>query len=386
MPAARRLPLLPLLVLAALVIACGPGSSASPGQAASASPDAASGSPDSASASAEPSGSGSTSPSTSASSGSAEPSASLTGTLTIYSGRSEELVGPVIERFEQATGVDVEVRYAGTSELAATILEEGDNSPADVFFAQDAGALGAVAAEGRLAPLAQATLSKVDARFASDDGQWVGVSGRARVIAYDSRELTEDDLPDSITEFTDPAWNGRIGWAPTNGSFQAFVTAFRVLNGDDAAREWLEGIVANEPQTFDGNDAIITAIEAGNVDVGFVNHYYALQFADEAGGDFPVKNHFTEAGDPGALINVAGAGILTTAANPTAAGGFVDFLLSEESQMYFADETFEYPLIASVPTNEALPPLAEIQSPPIDLSDLADLEGTLDLLADAGVL
>jgi len=359
LPSARRLSRFSILALGvAMVAACGP--------AASASPDAAS-----------PAASGSAS---------AEPSPSLSGTLTVYAGRSEELVGPIIGQFETETGVGVEVKYAGTSELAATILEEGDRSPADIFFAQDAGALGAVAAEGRLAPLAEATLAKVDSRFASDDGQWVGVSGRARVIAYDSRAVTDDELPGSISGFTDPAWKGRIGWAPTNGSFQAFVTAFRVAAGDADARDWLESIVANEPRSYDGNDAIIAALEAGEIEVGFVNHYYALQAAAEAGPAFPVRNHFTEGGDPGALVNVAGAGILTTAANATAAAAFVDFLLAEESQQYFADETFEYPLSAGVPVNPALPPLAEIESPAIDLSDLADLEATLDLLRDAGVL
>lgn len=307
------------------------------------------------------------------------------GTLTVYAGRSEELVGPLIERFEAETGVSVEVNYAGTTDLAATILEEGDASPADVFFAQDAGALGAVAAEGLLAPLPGTTLDQVDARFRSDDGQWVGLSGRARVVVYDTRIHEDGDLPTSIEAFTDPAWSGKIGWAPTNASLQSFVTAYRVLEGDDAARAWLEGIVANEAKVYEGNGAVLAAVAAGEVEVGFINHYYLLQALAED-PSFPVANHFLAGDDPGSLINVAGAGILTTAPNPVAAQAFIDFLLTTESQQYFATETHEYPLIAGVEADPVLPPLADVASPDIDLSDLSDLEGTLQLLQEAGVL
>ncbi len=316
-------------------------------------------------------------------SGGATPAPS--GTLTIYSGRSEELVGPLIERFKAGTGLDVRVNYAGTTDLASTILEEGDASPADVFFAQDAGALGAVAAEGRLAPLPDTTLGLVDARFRSDDGNWVGVSGRARVVIYDTRALSEADLPPTIDAFTDSAWKGRIGWAPTNASFQSFVTAYRVLKGDAAAKTWLEAVQANEPKVYDGNDAVLAAVGAGEVEIGFVNHYYLMRQLIEQ-PDFPVANHFLAAGDPGALVNVAGAGILTTSKNPSAAQAFIDFLLSTESQEYFASETSEYPLVEGVAAGDALPPLSEIESPDIDLSDLSDLEGTLRLLQEAGVL
>jgi iron(III) transport system substrate-binding protein len=315
----------------------------------------------------------------------AEP-APLEGTLTVYSGRSESLVGPLVEQFEAATGVVLEVKYGDTAELAATILEEGDASPADVYFAQDAGALGAVAAEGRLAVLPSSVLDRVEARFRSPDGTWVGVSGRARVAAFDTRAVADPDLPDSILAFTDPVWKGKLGWAPTNGSFQAFVTAMRVIDGDAAARAWLEGIKANEPKVYEGNDAIIAALAAGEIEIGFVNHYYALRQAAEQGPNFPVANHFFTGGDPGALVNVAGAGVLTTSANPTAALAFVEFLVGDEAQQYFATETYEYPLVAGIEADDRLVPLDEIESPDIDLSDLSDLQGTLDLLTEVGIL
>ncbi len=307
------------------------------------------------------------------------------GSLEIYSGRSEELVDGVISLAEDATGIDLAVRYAGTSELAAQILEEGDNSPADVFFAQDAGALGALAKEGLLAPMPESVLSLVDARYRSPDGVWIGLSGRARVAVYNTDELTAADLPASILDFTDEAWNGRIGWAPENASFQSFVTALRVLEGEDAARAWLDGMIANAPITYEGNGAVVRAVASGEVQVGLVNHYYVYEIQAED-GVLPIANHFFAAGDPGSLINVAGIGILASSGDQDQALSLVEYLLGTEAQTYFAEQTFEYPLIADVPTADGLTPLSEVQGPDIDLSDLDDLEGTLTLLAEVGLL
>lgn len=321
-------------------------------------------------------------------SGSGQPAASIdtdTEALVVYSGRSEELVGPILEQFEEESGTDVEVRYGDTAEMANLILTEGENSPADVFFAQDAGALGAVAREGMLTALPDEVLDQVDPRFRSPDGEWVGISGRSRVVAYNTDNVSEDELPDTIFGFTEPEWSGRIGWAPTNGSFQAFVTALRVLEGDDRAREWLEGIQANEPRVYEGNNPALDAVISGEIDVAFINHYYLMQRLAED-PDVSAANYFLTDGDPGALVNVAGVGILTTSDDTDAAQAFVEFLLAPEAQGYFADETKEYPLVDGVEPDPALPPLAEIGTPDIDLSDLSDLEGTLELLQDVGIL
>ena len=233
--------------------------------------------------------------------------------LVVYSGRNEELVGPIIERFEEESGINVEVRYGDTAELAATILEEGQNSPADVFFSQDAGALGAVADEGILSPLPNDALNRVEERFRDPNGEWVGVSGRARVVVYNTEALSEGELPNSILDFTDPEWNGKIGWAPTNGSFQAFVTALRAIEGEDVAREWLEGIQANDPRRYENNLAILEGVASGEIDTGFVNHYYLFQLQEERGGNVPAANYYFQNGDPGSLVNVAGIVILNTA-------------------------------------------------------------------------
>jgi iron(III) transport system substrate-binding protein len=307
-------------------------------------------------------------------------------TLTIYSGRSESLVQPILDQFEEESGVKVSVRYGDTAELAATILEEGGNSPADVFFAQDAGALGALADAGLLKTLPSMVLDLAPSQYRSQADLWVGISGRARVVAYNTDVLSPDDLPDSIFGFTDAEWEGRIGWAPQNGSFQAFVTGLRVLEGDDAARDWLEGILANNPTEYPNNTTSVEGVANGEVDVAFVNHYYLYRFLDEEGDGFKARNHYTGPGDAGSLVNIAGAGILKTTNSNDLAEQFLKYMLGTTAQQYFADETYEYPVIEGIALQEGLIPLAEIRPPDIDLSDLSDLNGTLDLLRETGAL
>lgn len=317
----------------------------------------------------------------------ATPSTDDAGALIIYSGRSENLVAPLIERFATETGIRVEVRYGDTAEMAATILEEGSNSPADVFFGQDAGALGAMAKAGRLQTLPDALLERVPAQFRSADGGWVGISGRARVLAYNSNLVSPDELPQDVWDLTGEQWRGKVGWAPTNGSFQAFVTALRVLEGDERAAEWLQAMIANDVQPYPNNTAIVDATASGEISAGLVNHYYLYRFLAEQGDNFPARNYFFPSGGAGAMINIAGVGIVDTARNVDAALRFVEYLASPEAQQYFAEETNEYPLSdASIPLPADLPPLIAVQAPSLDLSDLDDLQGTLQMLQEVGAL
>jgi iron(III) transport system substrate-binding protein len=317
-----------------------------------------------------------------------QPTASpASGKLTVYSGRTENLVAPVIEQFETESGIDVEVRYGGTAEMAATIMEEGVNSPADVFFAQDAGALGALANEGRLVTLPDSILSQVDAKYRSAVGNWVGVSGRARTVIYNTDSVQPDELPANVYGLTDPKWQGRVGWAPSNGSFQAFVTAMRKLDGDEKTRQWLLDMIANDVQMYDGNAAIVNAVGAGEIELGLVNHYYLYEFLKEQGESFPAANYFFPEAGAGSIVNVAGVGIVDSAPNPTAAEQFVNYLLSTDAQQFFIDQTVEYPLAGSdLALNPQLKPLAEIAAPDLDLSVLEDLQGTLEMLEETGAL
>ncbi|MGH8825708.1 MAG: iron ABC transporter substrate-binding protein [Jiangellaceae bacterium] len=306
--------------------------------------------------------------------------------LVVYSGRQEALVQPIIDAFEEETGIEVSVRYGNTAQLAAQIIEEGDRTPADVYFSQDGGALGALTKEGMLAELPDDLLDTVDPRYRADDGTWIGTSGRARVIVYDPDQVTEDEVPDSIAELTDPQWKGKVGVAPSNASFEAFVTAMRVLEGEDAARDWLEGMAANDVQLFDNNVLILNAAEDGVVAMGLINHYYWYEQVAEEGLDaVPARLKFLPDGDPGALVNVAGIGVLAATDRADEAVEFAEYLLGGNAQSYFADDTKEYPLVEGIPIAEGLPPLESLQTPDIDLSDLDTLEVTLQMIEEAGL-
>lgn len=308
-------------------------------------------------------------------------------TLTVYSGRSQTLVHPILEAFGEYLGVDIDVRYGGSSSTAATLLEEGRNTPADVVFLQDPGSLGSLAGAGMLAELPQETLAKVDPRLRDPNGRWIGTSGRARTVIYNTDFIDPaTDLPDSILDFTAEEWRGRIGWAPWNGSFQAFVTALRLTEGDDVAREWLEGIRDNDARDYPNNVSIVQATANGEVEVGFVNHYYLERFLAEYGPDFKARNYYIGNGDPGALVLVAGAGILEASDNQHTAREFIDFLLSEPAQQYFTSDIKEYPVAAGVVPEGDLPPIESLNPPDVDLGNLTDLEGTLDLLRDVGIV
>jgi iron(III) transport system substrate-binding protein len=308
------------------------------------------------------------------------------GPLTIYSGREEELVAPLFEQFKEETGIDVEVRYGDSAELAATIAEEGENSPADVFFAQDPGSLGSV--ESQLDPLPDGILGRVPERFRDGERRWVGTSGRSRVIVYNTDVLSEDEVPDSVFALTDPKWKGRIGIAPTNASFQAFVTAMRLTAGDERTRQWLLDLRELSPKEYEKNTLIVEAAAAGEIDLGLVNHYY-LYVVKQEQPDAPIANHFLESGDPGALVSVAGAGVLVSSDQESDARSFVEFLLSDAGQRFYVDaaEEAEYPLVAGIAPKEGLPSLAQLEGPDVDLTSFgSEHEATIELLRETGYL
>ncbi len=304
--------------------------------------------------------------------------------LTIYSGREEKIMSPLIQKAEKDLGMDIEVRYGDSTELAIALIEEGKNSPADVFYAQDAGSLGAVAKEGRTLALPAQILNKVEKQFRSPVGQWIGVSGRARVIDYNTKLVNKNELPATVMQLTDPKWRGKIGWSPTNGSFQSFVTAMRLMQGDQKTLEWLKAMKANGAKAYSGNSAIVEALGRGEIGLGLVNNYYLYRFT-KTDPKFPVAIHHTR-GDAGALINVAGVAVLNTTDQKSDAEKFVAYMLSSEVQKYLTQQFYEYPLMKGIPVAHNQIPLNQLQPPQIDLSKLSDLKGTLSLLQEAGVL
>lgn len=307
--------------------------------------------------------------------------------LTLYSGRGESMVEPIISQFEKNTGISVAVRYGDTAQLAVLLQEEGSRSPADLYWGQDAGAMGALSKAGLLAALPEDIYEGLPGIYTSETGNWVAASGRARVVAYSPERTREDELPESVFDLTDERFEGRVGWAPTNGSFQSFITAMRVEHGDERTLEWLEGMKENGAVTFRNNTTQVQGIADGEVDFALVNSYYLPRFLD-SDAEFPVEQAFFADGDIGNLVNVAGIAVLESSSNQEAAVEFVRFLLSPAAQQYFTGNVYEYPVTRDViqnPVLEDFDRLLEV-SPQIDLDDLEDLEGTLNLLREAGLL
>lgn len=307
--------------------------------------------------------------------------------LTLYSGRGESFVAPMVQQFEANTGIKVNVRYGDTAALASLILEEGTRSPADLYWGQDAGAMGSLSKAGVLAELPASLYAGTYEIFSSNQRNWVSTSGRSRLLAYSTERASAEQIPDSIFDLAKPEFKGRVGWAPTNGSFQAFLTAMRVAEGEAKTEQWLRDMIANKPVVFRNNTTIIEGIANGDVDFGLVNNYYLPRFV-ASNANFPVKQGYFEAGDIGNLVNVAGAGVLATSRKQAEAIQFLEFLTSAPAQQYFTSVVNEYPILTEVIQNPVLGSTAELLrvSPRIDLDDLDDLEGTLALLRKVGLL
>ena len=305
-------------------------------------------------------------------------------TLVVYAGRSKSLVEPLVEKFQKETGVKVQVRYAGTTQLALAIVQEGSRSPADVFWAQDTGALELLTEKGLFTKLPDNLVQLTLPSFRSQEQTWAATSARGRTLAYAPARISKDALPASVFDLTDPKYKGRIGWAPTNASFQAFVTGMRAEHGEEKARQWLKGMMANEPKAYPRNSPILDGIAAGEVDLGLLNHYYLRRIKAQK-ADFPVEQTtFANQGDIGNLLFVAGAGVLKSSEKQALGQRFIRFLLSEGSQAFFTGNVYEYPVIEGVKDAQAAP--AVEAAPDLPYSKLSDLDGTLKMMRELGLL
>ena len=304
--------------------------------------------------------------------------------LTIYSGRSEAFIAPFFAEWEASTGIKLNVRYGDSAELSAQILEEGNNSPADLFLSQDAGSLGAIAQAGLLTQLPNNVAENIPAKYVATNREWVGVTGRIRVFAYDPNRVKI--LPTSVADLTKPIYKNQIGIAPTNASFQAFLTAMIENKGASFAKTWLEQIKANGVKIYLKNSAIVEAIDKGEISMGLTNHYYVWEVSEALGRPINVQNGYFAAGDLGNLINVSGAGVLASSTKQKAAQDLINFLTNAKIQQKFVSDTHEYSLIDGANPPEDLPEMNDIGAPAIDLSTLKNIKATQDLLIQVGLL
>lgn len=307
--------------------------------------------------------------------------------ITVYSGRSEDLVQGVIDAFEAETGVTVNVRYGNSAEMGAALLEEGESTPADVFYSQEVGAVGVLAKNDLLAPLPDELVQRADERFRPPEGNlWVGVTGRSRVIVYNPDLVPA--VPEGVLELTDPIWEGQVAIVPGNAGFQAFITGFRVTQGEDAARQWLLDMQANGARTdIESNGDVLAAVNDGEVPAGLINHYYWGGLAAELGVEnMTAQLVFPSGDDPGGLFNATAAALTKNGADNPAALAFIEYLLSDAGQQYFVDETYEYPVVDGIADPPGYPARSELEGPALDLTDLDSLEDTQALLTELGLL
>lgn len=314
----------------------------------------------------------------------AEEEAAVEGSLVIYSGRKESLVADVIAAFAAETGVAVEVRYDKSAALAGTLALEGAISPADVFLSQDPVSLGVVAKEGLFDVLPADVLDNVPAWAVDQRGYWVGTSGRSRSLVVDTRDTTDAEMPSDIYGLNDEKFRGRLGLAPGNSSFIAMVACMIESDGEEKVAEWLTAINGLGYTEYPKNSPQVAAADAGELDIGMINHYYTLRVLAE-NGDSPVKNVYLDGGC-GAMVMPAGAGVLSSSQNKPAAMAFIEYLHSTSAQEHFTNTVFEFPLVPGITPNALLPDIDSLNSPEdLNWSALALWqEKAVELIAQAG--
>ena len=305
--------------------------------------------------------------------------------ITVYSGRTANLIDPLLREFASESGIDIEVRYGQSADLALLIETEGDRSPADVFISQSPGAMGFLAEGDRLMMIDEEILGLVDPSFRNTAGRWVGMSGRVRTLVYNTDLTDPAELPSSVFDLTGERYRGRVATAPPNGSFQDFITAMRQVHGDAVTLEWLRGMAANESRTYPNNTSIVQAVGRGEIPMGLVNHYYNYRARAE-NPNTPSENHYMTAGDIGSLLIVTAIGIVDSSDNPGQAAELVRFMLGPVAQTFFSEQTFEYPLAAGAEPAEALPSWADINITTYDFDRLGGgLERTKELIDESGL-
>jgi iron(III) transport system substrate-binding protein len=311
----------------------------------------------------------------------------LEGELNFYLGGGEG--GLYLDLIDIFTEIYPDFSYQqslnSSSQLSNKITEEVEAgaSQADVFLAVDAGSLGNVSNNGAALSLPSKITDEVPAELQAEG--WIGFAGRARAVPYNTNQLNGSDIPDTVQEFPGTAaFQNAMGWAPTYGAFQSFITAMRLIRGESETRAWLNDMVDAGIEQFGNEFQISNEVANGALTAGFANHYYALRVRSQR-QSAPVDLAFTS-GDAGALINVSGAQIIEGVSDQELAENFIRHLLSAEAQEFFATRTFAYPTIPGVGPAGGLPTIDELNPPDIDLAELADTEPTLELLTETGIL
>ena len=307
--------------------------------------------------------------------------------VTVYSGRTENLIGPTLEAFACETGTDVSVRWGSSTDLALLLAEEGDRTAADVFLSRSPGPVGFLESDGLLGTIDDGVLGLVAPENRSASRTWVGFSGRKRVLVHNIDSVPPEELPQSVFDLTDERYRGRVAIPATNGSFVDWFTVFRDQYGSDVASQWLNDMVANDARYYPNNRSIVEAAGRGEIDMGLVNHYYQYQEAAAAGDRHRAANHDLADDDIGSLLIITAATITAGSDNRQAANELIAYLLTESAQRYFSQQTFEYPLAAGVEPADVLPPLKALEIGSVDFDALGGgFAETIAIIEASGIL
>ena len=307
--------------------------------------------------------------------------------VTVYSGRTENLIGPTLEAFACETGTEIRVRWGSSTDLALLLAEEGDRTGADVFLSRSPGPVGFLESDGLLDTIDDGVLDLVAPENRSASGTWVGFSGRKRVLVHNIDSVPPGELPQSVFDLTDERYRGRVAIPATNGSFVDWFTVFRDQYGSDVASQWLNDMVANDARYYPNNRSIVEAAGRGEIDMGLVNHYYQYQEAAAAGDRHRAANHDLADDDIGSLLIITAATITAGSDNPQAANELIGYILTEPVQRYFSQQTFEYPLAAGVEPADVLPPLKALEIGSVDFDVLGGgFTETIAIIETSGIL
>ncbi len=309
------------------------------------------------------------------------------GSLTLYSAQHEPMTEALARGFEEESGVKVQVRYGEDEGLASQIEQEGDASPADVVLTENTPPLERLADKELLAEVEPSTLEEVPSQYSSPTGHWVGVAARETVMVYNPDLIAAGELPASILDLAKPEWKGKLAIAPSEPDFVPIVSAIEKLDGKAAAKSWLEGF-ADNAKHYNDNEGIIAAVDSGQTAAGIINHYYWYEAVAEEGKDkVPSELHYFGHEDPGALVNVSGAGALESSDDSELAQEFLAYAVSVDGQIAItASGDWEYPLNAAVSPPAGLKPLESLDPPKVNPADLGDGSAPVELMEQVGLL
>jgi iron(III) transport system substrate-binding protein len=307
--------------------------------------------------------------------------------LTIYSGQHEQTTALLASAFERQTKIKVSIRSGDEATLGNQIVQEGPNSPADVFYAENTPVLEALREKDLLAHVAPATLAAVPARYDAADGRWVGVSARASVLVYNTDRLQASQVPSSILELAKPPWSSKVGFAASETDFQPLVSAIVKLDGTASAESWLKGLQA-AGHIYSDNETVVNQVDSGQSQLGPINSYYWYRLRSEKGAAaMHSALHYYAPGDPGDLVDVSGAAVLASSTHKTAAQAFLAFLVSRTGQETIAhSHSYEYPLRPGVPPAAGLRPLSDLHAVSLTPAELGDGGAALALEQKLGLL